>query len=453
MSEEKAIPITQLVRRMRNALEISVGELWVEGEVSNLRRQQSGHYYFSLKDSNAQISCAMFGARRKRGGAILEDGTKVRAFAEVTLYEARGQAQLVVKEVRAAGQGNLQAKFEALKQKLNEEGLFAPALKKPIPPFVQKIAMVTSPTGAALQDMLNVLGRRAPWVEVYVFPVSVQGAGAEEEIAQAIDELSDAGGNGHPVPDVIIVGRGGGSLEDLWNFNEEVVARAIYRCQIPVISAVGHEIDFTISDFAADVRAPTPSAAAELAVPDWKELTGRIDALQMRLDSQVRERIERAQERFASLERQVDPARSERDLRDKRQQLDAATEDLDESISTALSEVRRAFETCEQKFLNERPDLILDRAGEDLARLEDHFDERVTTLLERKRESLNGKESLLRVIGPQATLARGFSMTLNPKGELIASVAQIKKGDKLVTHFSDGKAHVDVTSKRRTKKS
>ena len=253
--DDGALPVGKLVRRMKNVLEIEIGEVWVEGEVSNLRKQASGHYYFSLKDDQAQLGCAMFGARRREGHEALEDGAKVRVFGEVTIYEARGQAQLVVKKVKAAGLGDLQARFEALKRKLQEEGLFETEHKKSLPGFPTTIGLVTSPTGAALQDMMNVLSRRAPWVTAVLYPVQVQGAGAEQGIARAIRELGDPESSGLPRCDVIITGRGGGSLEDLWNFNEEVVARAIYECSIPIVCGVGHEIDFTIADFVADVRA------------------------------------------------------------------------------------------------------------------------------------------------------------------------------------------------------
>ena len=262
-NEPKALSVTQLLRRMKNLLEVQVGEVWIEGEVSNLRRQPSGHWYFSLKDEGAQISCAMFGAKKRSGAEMIENGAKVRVFAEASVYEARGQLQVIVLKVKSLGAGDLQAKLEALKVKLQSEGLFDSSRKQPIPRYPKTIGLITSGSGAALQDMLNVLKRRAPWVQPVLMPVSVQGKGAENGIASAIRRMGDPEGQSLPVCDVLIVGRGGGSLEDLWNFNEEVVARAIAACPIPVISAVGHEIDFTISDFVADLRAPTPSAAIE----------------------------------------------------------------------------------------------------------------------------------------------------------------------------------------------
>ena len=234
-----AMSVTQLVRRIKNLLEIQLGHVWVEGEVSNLRRQPSGHWYFSLKDEGAQISCVMFGARRREGVQAMEDGARVRVMAEASVYEARGQLQIVVTRVEAAGVGDLQRRFEELKRKLQLEGLFDAGRKKPIPGFPRVIGLVTSGAGAALQDILNVLGRRAPWVTAVLFPVRVQGKGAEREIAEAVRQMGEPEKYGHPRCDVLIVGRGGGSLEDLWNFNEEMVARAIAACPIPVISACG----------------------------------------------------------------------------------------------------------------------------------------------------------------------------------------------------------------------
>ncbi len=281
------LTVAQLTQQIRLLLEEQVGEVWVEGEISNHRLHSSGHQYFTLKDERSQIQCVLFRGSGARLGQPLRDGVQVQIFGEVTVYEQRGNYQIIVQLVQPKGVGSLQARFEALKRKLAEEGLFDEEWKKPIPRFPRVVALVTSPTGAAIRDMLNILTRRAPWLRLLVFPVRVQGQGGEAEIARAVELLNRAEEIGLPRPDTIVVGRGGGSLEDLWNFNEEIVARAIYESEIPVISAVGHEIDFTIADFVADLRAPTPSAAAELLAPDGAELRRHLDAMQRSLSQRL----------------------------------------------------------------------------------------------------------------------------------------------------------------------
>ncbi|RYG97640.1 MAG: exodeoxyribonuclease VII large subunit, partial [Alphaproteobacteria bacterium] len=359
--EEKALSVTQLLRRMKNLLEVQIGETWVEGEVSNLRKQGSGHWYFSLKDEGAQISCAMFGARTKQGSAALVDGAKVRVFAEASVYEARGQLQIIVKKAELAGAGDLQARFEALKRKLHAEGLFDSDRKKAIPGYPRTIGLITSGTGAALQDMLNVLTRRAPWVQPVLFPVRVQGRGAELEIAEAIRKMGEPERFGYPRCDVIIVGRGGGSIEDLWNFNEEVVARAIAACPIPIISAVGHEIDFTIADFVADLRAPTPSAAAELAVADGAELLARLGQLRRRINRAMQERVSRYQTVMDSFRRGVLQRGGERLLREPMMRVDSARVQLAratraslESQAIRVNEARMRHKACHPTRVIER---------------------------------------------------------------------------------------------------
>lgn len=263
--------VAELTREIKLLLETTIPVIWVEGEISNLKFHSSGHLYFSLKDKDSQINCVMWRSRNVGLFFTPQDGMKILALGKVTVYEKRGYYQFDVIKMQPAGIGELQLAFEQLKNRLQEEGLFDEEFKKPIPQYPESIGIVTSPTGAAIQDLMNILNRRFPGIEIILKPVKVQGEGAALEIATAIDEFNEYG-----KVDVLIMGRGGGSLEDLWAFNEEIVARAIFRSKIPVISAVGHEIDFSISDFVADLRAPTPSAAAELAVPDRNELLNRI---------------------------------------------------------------------------------------------------------------------------------------------------------------------------------
>jgi exodeoxyribonuclease VII large subunit len=436
--EIKALSVTQLVRRMRNVLEIEVGECWVEGEVSNLRKQASGHWYFSLKDDSAQISCAMFSAKRREGSAALEDGAKVRVFGEATVYEARGQLQLVVQKAEAAGAGELQAKFEALKKKLDEEGLFAAERKQELPFSPRTIGLVTSPTGAAIRDMLNVLERRAPWVTVVLAPVRVQGKGAEAEIAAAIARMGDPEKHGVPRCDLLIVGRGGGSLEDLWNFNEELVARAIAACPIPVISAVGHEIDFTIADFVADVRAPTPSAAAELAVPDRAELRERVHGLKRRLVRRAGGQVERLATLLDGFRRGVLGRSAEALLREPVMRVDALRSGISAAARGALAE---RVARCRQLAVQHRahhPARQVERRGEMLAELSRRLAGAAEVRIEQEAEHLKGLKGLLRTLGPESAFQRGFSITMNEKGKVLRSKEDVESGETIRTRLSDG---------------
>ena len=435
---DKAVSVTQLLRRMKNLLEVEVGELWVEGEVSNLRKQGSGHWYFSLKDDGAQISCAMFGARRREGAEALVDGAKVRVFAEASVYAARGQLQIIVQKAELAGAGDLQARFEALKRKLNEEGLFDAERKMAIPGFPKTIGLITSGTGAALQDMLNVLTRRAPWVQPVLMPVRVQGKGAEREIARAIEMMGRPEEHGYPSCDVLIIGRGGGSIEDLWNFNEEVVARAIAACPIPVISAVGHEIDFTIADFVADLRAPTPSAAAELAVADGAELLERLSRLRGRLKRVADERLMRARMSVDGLRRGVLQRDGEKILREPMMRLDSARGQLGQAVRVALDAAGSRVIELRSAHRAHHPARVLERRVETVAVMRRQLERVGLEVIERRNEQVQHFRGLLRALGPDSAFQRGFSITLGEGGKIVRSAKDLKAGDLLKTKFADG---------------
>lgn len=443
-AEEKALSVTQLLRRMKNLLEIQIGETWVDGEVSNLRKQGSGHWYFSLKDEGAQISCAMFGARKRPGSDALEDGAKVRVFAEASVYEARGQLQIIVQKAELAGAGDLQARFEALKRKLQAEGLFDADRKRAIPPFPRVIGLITSGTGAALQDMLNVLTRRAPWVQTVLFPVRVQGRGAEMEIAQAIEKMGRPEAYGYPRCDVLIVGRGGGSIEDLWNFNEEVVARAIAACPIPIISAVGHEIDFTIADFVAELRAPTPSAAAELAVADGAELLARLAQLRRRMERLTRERLMRSQLAMDALKRGVLQRDGERLLRESVMRLDSARGQLAQATRASLDACTVRLNEARARHRAYHPARVLERRVEAVANLRLRIERAGHDVVEQKAERLGRLRGLLRTLGPESAFQRGFSIALGADGKIITSAAALKVGDVMRTKFADGETRSTV---------
>ena len=437
-SEARTLTVTQLVRRLRNLLEIEVGEVWVEGEVSNLRKQASGHWYFSLKDEHAQVACAMFGAMRREGGSVLADGVKVRVFAEPTVYEARGQLQIVVTRVERAGLGDLQARFEALKARLNAEGLFDPAAKRPLPRFPHTIGIVTSPTGAALRDILNILGRRAPWVRVVLAPVRVQGKGAEAGIARAIGRLGNPEAHGIPRCDVLIVGRGGGSLEDLWNFNEELVARAIAACPIPVVSAVGHEIDFTIADFVADLRAPTPSAAAELVVPDRTDLLRHLTALRRQLGRHAARRLGHLDAVLSGYRRGRLGRGGEPLLREPRMRVDSLRTSLAAAARKTLTSHAARLRELALRHHAHHPARQLDRRAEAAAALARRLHILAHTGLDARADRLARLAALLRTLGPASAFQRGFSLTLTAAGHIVRAPDQVAPGDLLRTRLAAG---------------
>ena len=443
--ETSVLTVWELTRSIRSLLESEVGTVWVEGEISNYRRQSSGHQYFTLKDERSQLPCVLFRGSNSLLMGTLADGLHVQACGEVTVYELRGQYQMIVQTVQPKGVGALQARFEALKRKLDAEGLFDAARKKPLPGFPTTVGIVTSPTGAALQDMLNVLKRRAPWLRVVINPVRVQGAGASVEIAQAIREFNQwaSGSNGtshatRPAVDLIVVARGGGSIEDLWEFNEEIVARAIAASALPVVSAVGHEIDFTIADFAADLRAPTPSAAAELIAPDTAELLRQLAAAGQYLVRRFAERLAVARDALQNFAGGRPGREPRRRVLEERQRLDALEDTLRQTAIAALLHTRMELErtTCCLRLGDLQNSLETRRQF--LTARQDKMD----TLLCCERQGLaarlQGAADLLRVLGPQATLERGYTITTNARGELLDAAASVRPGDQLVTRFRDG---------------
>jgi exodeoxyribonuclease VII large subunit len=427
--------VAEITRSVRALIESSLGEVWVQGEICNFRRQASGHCYFGLKDEQALLSCVLFRSYVP-AHLPLADGMLVQARGRMTVYEARGQYQLSVNLVQAAGAGQLQARFEALKRKLEAEGLFDPARKRAIPREPACIGLVTSPTGAAIQDFLNVARRRAPWVRIVLNPVRVQGAGAAEEIAAAIREFN------HPIfegqIDLLVVCRGGGSMEDLWAFNEEVVARAIAASGIPVISAVGHEIDFTIADFVADLRAPTPSAAAELALPDRVAMLRHL--------GQARSRVLRAMENVLTGHRRNLEALSrlavfrfpQRLLQEPAQRLDAAAALIGRSGEEALKTRREKLGSLLGRLRHHRPDQVLVLRRLAIAGLRGKLDTAAQACLARKSSRLEHISGALRILSPDATLARGYTITSDAAGAVIRGSAAVKSGDEIRTRFADG---------------
>jgi exodeoxyribonuclease VII large subunit len=410
----KVLTVSELTRSIRGTLETKFGAVWVQGEVSNYNRHPNGHQYFTLKDARAQIACVIWKDTVLPGREPLVNGVRIQVYGKVSVFEARGQYQISVQIVEAFGSGALHAKFEALKRKLDAEGLFDRARKRTLPKFPKRIGIVTSPSGAAIRDMLTVLRRRAPWLQILINPVRVQGTGAAQEIAVAIRELANPSENFAPV-DLIVLTRGGGSMEDLWEFNEEIVARTIADVNVPIVSAIGHEIDFTIADFVADLRAPTPSAAAELIVPDIVDLRRHIDACARGVG---RELINR--------------------MRDLQQRLDHARETLGRCLAHKIENYRRglthALATLQARSPVRELMLRRNRFGD----LQRRFTELPMRTLEHARHRFQRIEGILRVLGPEATLRRGYSITRNERGELIRSVATVRPRMKIRTRVSDG---------------
>jgi exodeoxyribonuclease VII large subunit len=429
--------VSEFTRRVRDLLEGHLRDVWIEGEVSNYRKQSSGHHYFTLKDDRAQIACVMFSrAYSAQAGTILKDGVQVQAFGRVSVYEARGQYQLIVELVQTKGLGLLQAKFEALKRKLEAEGLFDPAHKKSLPVFPRRIALVTSPTGAAIQDMLNILQRRSPWLRLLICPVRVQGEGAAEEIAATIGYLD----RNRAVLglDVVIVGRGGGSLEDLWEFNEEVLARAIFACRIPTLSAVGHEIDFTIADFVADLRAPTPSAAAELVAPALEALSNQIDSRRTHLTRLIKQHVEIRRLRVSRIERAAlfrEPMRLVLERQQRVDQFEARMIQLREWLFKQRREHLLRLTSLMMMF---RPVEVLRRQKKEVAQYKEKLDAIMRRELERERLQVKRLSGSVRLLGPEQTLRRGYSITEDADGTIVHSVTSVTANQKLKTILFDG---------------
>ena len=406
----KVYGVAELTHKLKLLIEDGIGSVWIEGECSNVSRPASGHFYFTLKDAQAQIRAALFRGRQQGMTFQLKDGLQVRAYGQVTVYERSGQYQLIVQQIEEAGQGSLQAAFEELKRKLEAEGLFDPARKRRLPLLPRRVGIVTSATGAAIRDMLNILPRRFPNLPIVIAPVKVQGAGAAEEIAAAIDRFNTWGD-----ADVLIVGRGGGSLEDLWAFNEEAVARAVARSRIPVISAVGHETDFSICDFAADLRAPTPSAAAELVVGRKADFEEHLSHTHRRLARALNTFQLELRNRFLHCHRSWVFREPQNLVRQYRQRITGLRRDLGHALRGAAQERQQR----------------LDEAAV-------HLQHRVQTRHQAARHRLDQLAAQLRLLGPHAVLERGYSITRAADGAILRDAAAAPDGTKLVTVLARG---------------
>ena len=426
--------VSRLNREVRVLLEQGFARVWLEGELSNIARPSSGHIYFTLKDARAQIRAAMF---RNRGQLLRftpEEGMQVLVRAKVSLYEPRGDYQLIVEHLEEAGDGALRRAFEELKQKLAAEGLFAPETKQSLPALPRRIGVITSPSGAAIRDVLSVLRRRFPALPVLVYPVPVQGKDAASQIADTIRLASDRGDC-----DVLILTRGGGSLEDLWSFNEEVVARAIHDCRIPLVSAVGHEIDFTIADFVADQRAPTPSAAAELVSPDQQEWLARINTLDGRLQNRLQQALSLGRQQAGWLHKRLQQLHPGQQLRQQGQRLDQLEQRSRLIVTRYISELKAELNEASGRFKRLSPVHAIAQQRLRQAALGQRLGSAAQRLLADKQRRLAVCSRALDTISPLATLERGYAIVCRlPERHILHQASQVKPGEQVEARLSEG---------------
>jgi exodeoxyribonuclease VII large subunit len=457
-AERKVLSVTDLTGQIRRLLEKQMGQVWVTGEITNLRLQSSGHIYFTLKDAGAQLSCVLFRGEAPVDRALLSDGRKINAQGEVTVYEPRGQYQLRIVAVELQGIGALQAAFEKLKAKLNAEGLFARERKRALPRYPQRIGLVTSPTGAAIRDVMHVVQRRYAALEIVLTPCRVQGEGAAEEIAAAIRLLNEysVGVQASACPsgthdadklklelqgelDLILITRGGGSLEDLWAFNEEIVARAIFESALPVVSAVGHEIDFTISDFVADVRAATPSAAAEVITEGVFSSLEFISVAAGRIGQLTHQQLADKAYVLSQTAQRLARLHPRRFLEDRLQRLDELQTSLVRCARQGARRQQLAWQNLSDRLSRVRPAALLKQRREAVQQAERRLRERARHELEMRRNQFETVAGRLRLLGPEQVLARGYSITTDTEtGKVLREAREVRGGQRLKTRLKVG---------------
>jgi exodeoxyribonuclease VII large subunit len=426
-------PVRELVGQVRELIEQEYGDVWVEGEISNFRPAPSGHVYFTLKDADAQLPIVLF----RRQAMLLrfrpEDGLRVLVRGRVSVYEQRGQMQLVAETMEPVGAGSLQLAFEQLKNRLKAEGLFDADQKRPLPAFPRSVGIVTSPTGAVIRDFLNIVGRRHSGLSVLIFPVSVQGDQAPEEIESAINEL-----NASNLVDLIVLARGGGSLEDLAAFNSERVARSIAASRLPVVSAIGHETDFTIADFVADLRAPTPSAAAELITEAQHKIAEHLASLLHRLDRAARFQLLQAHQRLARLPESRIESRVVTVMHRLAQRLDDLSQRHEAAVTRVIRQHQRRVADLAAAVLRHDPRQGLAQARERLQTARTRLEHSMERTLHISASTVRALDARLHSLSPLAVLERGYALVLDAQGGLIRSTTQLNQGDELTTRFADG---------------
>ncbi|HAT42030.1 MAG TPA: exodeoxyribonuclease VII large subunit [Rheinheimera sp.] len=433
--------VARLNAEVRLILELQFRSLWLCGEISNFVAASSGHWYFSLKDNEAQVKAAMFKQSNRNASFRPQNGQQVLVRARISVYEPRGEYQLLVDFIEPAGDGLLRQQYEQLKAKLASEGLFAPERKKPLPSSIRRVGVITSPTGAAVRDIVTVLNRRAPAIEIIIYPALVQGMQAPHDLIASLSHAIRR----HEV-DVLIIGRGGGSLEDLACFNDEQLARQIAACPLPIVSAVGHEIDFTIADFVADVRAPTPSAAAELVSPDQQAQLGVVLSLHERLQRAMRMQQGRAAQRFVQLVERLKRQEPSRKLQQQQQRLDELQQRLTLAMQRRLQLSTLTQQSLQQRLQQASPALTITRWREREQFASAQLQQAMLRLLQRKRQQAQQHAALLHQVSPLATLQRGYGLVWQADGRAVHSVSQVAVNATIDVQLRDGHVSATVTA-------
>ncbi|MDX5405799.1 MAG: exodeoxyribonuclease VII large subunit [Chromatiaceae bacterium] len=439
MTNPDIYTVSRLNSEVRLTLELQFQTLWLQGEVSNFVAAASGHWYFSLKDNAAQVKCAMFKMANRNSSFRPQNGQQVLIRARISVYEPRGEYQLLAEFIESAGAGLLKQQFEQLKARLQAEGLFAAERKKPLPAQVQRVGVITSPTGAAVRDIVTVLKRRAPGIEVIIYPSQVQGDMAAAQLRTMLSRAIQRN-----EVDVLIIGRGGGSLEDLWCFNDELLCRAVAACPIPIVSAVGHEIDFALTDFVADVRAPTPSAAAELVSPDQSHLIDRILQLKNRLLQAQRSRLQHAAPTLLNLSQRLIALHPKRRLQQQQQRLDELQLRLTATIKRIFNAAQQRQQYGDKSLRQLSPAKSLRQHNLKLNELQRRLINAQNALLKQRKQQLAALGSQLNTVSPLATLARGYSITFDTKQQVLSNQQQLQPGDKVQVKLAEGGFEAEV---------
>lgn len=443
MSNDQIFTISALSKYIKRTFDNDdiLQNIWIKGEISNFKKHSRGHMYFTIKDDHSRIQAVMFAGNNRFLKFIPEDGMNIIVRGNITVYEATGQYQIYVNEMQPDGVGNLYLAFEQLKKKLELAGYFDEQYKKPLPKIPKEVGVITSPTGAAVRDIITTLKRRFPNIQITLFPVLVQGIEAPKSIVNAIRQANETTGI-----DVLIVGRGGGSIEELWAFNEEVVANAIFQSIIPVISAVGHETDITIADFIADKRAATPTAAAELAVPNWEDLYERILQRKIRIQRAISKKIETDRKKLTNLQRSYAFRYPEQLVTQKEQQLDRLMDDLQKNMKQLLERKRTALLNLEKDVQRNHPKTYILKAKEQLEKNESLLRQQIATLKKERDFQFKHLLTKLEALSPLKIMTRGYSLAYKEEGQLIKSVSDVTVGERLTIKLKDGSVFSKIES-------